>query len=199
MGATIMAGLSASYDASGALKCASGITPRRLRKPTRRPCSSPLAAEVRLLRARVRRRAGDPEGAMADVESGLALAPGDARLQTLRGNLLIDGGQPLAGLAGSRSGPRLGRWWPGARRKAQRSGNSIGARNRSPSGHSPFAMTPRTPMPFWAERAASPGSAAGTPRSPTSRVQSTGRLIGPKSWPVRHSCTPLAWPNARTA
>ena len=39
----------------------------------------PLAKEAWLLRARVRRRAGDSCGAMADVESGLALAPDDMR------------------------------------------------------------------------------------------------------------------------
>ena len=59
----------------------------------------PLGSEVRLLRARIRRRAGDGKGAMADAASGLALAPGDARLQTLRGTLLIENGQLLAGLA----------------------------------------------------------------------------------------------------
>jgi tetratricopeptide (TPR) repeat protein len=59
---------------------------------------SPLAADLRLLRAGFRRRAADPVGAMADVESGLALAPGDARLQVLLGRLLIEQGKPAAGL-----------------------------------------------------------------------------------------------------
>ena len=38
-------------------------------------------------------------GALADVESGLTLAPGDARLQVLLGRLLIEQGKPAAGLA----------------------------------------------------------------------------------------------------
>jgi eukaryotic-like serine/threonine-protein kinase len=59
---------------------------------------APFAAEVRLLRARARCRAADLTGALADVKSGLALAPGDTRLQTLRGRLLIDEGRPATAL-----------------------------------------------------------------------------------------------------
>jgi tetratricopeptide (TPR) repeat protein len=59
----------------------------------------PLVVEVWLLRAGARRKAADRAGAMRDVESGLALAPGDTRLQTLRGRLLIDAGRPMAALA----------------------------------------------------------------------------------------------------
>jgi eukaryotic-like serine/threonine-protein kinase len=39
------------------------------------------------VRARVRRRSGDRLAALADVESGLTLAPGDPRLLELRGSL----------------------------------------------------------------------------------------------------------------
>jgi hypothetical protein len=60
---------------------------------------APLAADLRLLRAGFRRRAADPVGAIADVESGLVLAPGDVRLQVLLARLLIEQGQPTAGLA----------------------------------------------------------------------------------------------------
>ena len=73
--------------------------PRHSRKPTGRSrsspsrprygCSAPGSAAAQAIAA----------GAMADVESGLALAPGDARLQTLRGRLLIEEGRPVAGLA----------------------------------------------------------------------------------------------------
>ena len=58
-----------------------------------------LAPDVRLLRARARRRAAHTKGALADVESGLALAADDTRLLTLRGWLLIDEGRPAAALA----------------------------------------------------------------------------------------------------
>ncbi len=59
----------------------------------------PFAAEAWLLRATACRRAADTAGAMAAVESGLALAPGDSRLQTLRGRLMIENGSPVAALA----------------------------------------------------------------------------------------------------
>jgi eukaryotic-like serine/threonine-protein kinase len=58
----------------------------------------PLSAEVWLLHARVRRRAADPEGALTDAESGLALAPSDSRLQSLRGRLLVEQGKTIQGL-----------------------------------------------------------------------------------------------------
>ena len=59
----------------------------------------PLAADLRLLRAMVRRRASDLAGAKADATSGLALAPGDTRLQSLLARLLIDQGRPAMALA----------------------------------------------------------------------------------------------------
>jgi eukaryotic-like serine/threonine-protein kinase len=80
--------LSALGDHSGAL-----------READRAVAENPSSAEVWLLRARVRRRARDHIGASADIEQGLALAPGDPRLQTARGRLLIEEGKPLAALA----------------------------------------------------------------------------------------------------
>ena len=74
--------------------------PGRSRKPTGRSRSVPWRRRVAAPR-RVRRRAADPAGALADVESGLALAPGDSRLQTLRGRLMIEEGRPADGLASS--------------------------------------------------------------------------------------------------
>ena len=58
-----------------------------------------LAPDVRLLRARCRRRAADTRGALADVESGLALAPDDTRLLTLRGCLMIAQGRTVEALS----------------------------------------------------------------------------------------------------
>ena len=57
------------------------------------------SAEVSLLHARVRRRAGDRIGALFDIERAIALAPRDLRLRTFRGRLLVEAGRPLAGLA----------------------------------------------------------------------------------------------------
>src|SRR5262249_36838486 len=51
-----------------------------------------------LVRARVRPRAGDVQGAMADVEAGLAREPGDPRLLELSGLLKAETGHPGAAL-----------------------------------------------------------------------------------------------------
>ena len=149
----------------------------------------PLAAEARLLRARACRRAADPACAMADVESGLALAPGDTRLQTLCGRLLIEEGRPANAHAFARSG--LSPSGPDVvptPRGPRRSGYSRDTRSLWRSGPLRCATIPRTPMPSLAARAVSPGSAAGSQRSPTSRVPSTGRTIGLRSWRARLSC-----------
>jgi tetratricopeptide (TPR) repeat protein len=55
---------------------------------------TPESADAYLVRARVRRRAGDRRAALADVESALALAPGDPRLLELRGVLKTEMGNP---------------------------------------------------------------------------------------------------------
>ncbi|HWE38281.1 MAG TPA: protein kinase [Isosphaeraceae bacterium] len=52
------------------------------------------ATEPLLVRARVRRRLGDRRGALADVDEGLRLAPGEPRLLELRGRLQLDLGRP---------------------------------------------------------------------------------------------------------
>jgi serine/threonine protein kinase/Tfp pilus assembly protein PilF len=54
--------------------------------------------EAYLVRARVRRRAGDLQGALADVEAGLAREPGDPRLFELWGLLESDTGHPTRSL-----------------------------------------------------------------------------------------------------
>jgi serine/threonine protein kinase/tetratricopeptide (TPR) repeat protein len=59
---------------------------------------APQSATAYLVRARVRRRAGNRTGAMADVDSGLALEPGDPRLLELRGRLKSENGNPAAAL-----------------------------------------------------------------------------------------------------
>jgi tetratricopeptide (TPR) repeat protein len=59
---------------------------------------APQSADAYLVRARVRRRSGNPRGAMADVEAGLGLGPGDPRLLELRGLLKTESGNPEAGM-----------------------------------------------------------------------------------------------------
>jgi tetratricopeptide (TPR) repeat protein len=59
---------------------------------------APQSAAAYLVRARVRHRAGNRAGAMADVDAGLALEPGDPRLLELRGRLKTENGNPAAAL-----------------------------------------------------------------------------------------------------
>ena len=160
----------------------------------------PFAAEAWLLRATACRRAADTAGAMAAVESGLALAPGDSRLQTLRGRLMIEDGSPVAALRLARSGGRPGGRTEGARREGPGAlGYSRGTRNRWRSGPWPFVTTPRTPMPSLAGRSVSPESADGSQRSPTWRVRSTRRTIVPRSWLARPWSMPGALQSVPTA
>jgi tetratricopeptide (TPR) repeat protein len=58
----------------------------------------PESYEAYLVRARVRRRAGNLEGALGDVEAGLAREPGDPRLFELWGLLQTDTGHASAAL-----------------------------------------------------------------------------------------------------
>jgi tetratricopeptide (TPR) repeat protein len=60
---------------------------------------APDSAEAYLVRARLARRFNDRRAAVADVETGLGLAPGDPRLLELRGILKIESGNPTAGLS----------------------------------------------------------------------------------------------------
>jgi tetratricopeptide (TPR) repeat protein len=59
---------------------------------------APESHEAYLVRARVRRRAGDLREALADVEAGLAREPGDPRLLELWGLLESETGHPAAAL-----------------------------------------------------------------------------------------------------
>ena len=59
---------------------------------------APQSATAYLVRARVRHRAGNRPAAMADVDTGLALEPGDPRLLELRGRLKTENGNPAAAL-----------------------------------------------------------------------------------------------------
>jgi serine/threonine protein kinase/Tfp pilus assembly protein PilF len=59
---------------------------------------APGSHDVYLVRARVRRRAGDLKGALADVETGLAREPCDPRLLELSGLLESETGHPAAAL-----------------------------------------------------------------------------------------------------
>ena len=59
---------------------------------------APQSATAYLVRARVRHRAGNRSAAMADVDAGLALEPGDPRLLELRGRLKTENGNPAAAL-----------------------------------------------------------------------------------------------------
>ena len=112
----------------------------------------PASAEAWLLRARVHRRAGDRIAASVDIERGLALAPGDPRLQTLRGQLLVEEGRPARGSrCSSWRSPRGPADRPTARRPG-RSGNSARSRDRSASGPSRSETTPKMPTPSWAAR-----------------------------------------------
>jgi len=69
-----------------------------LREASRAIALSPESADAYLVRARVCRRMGDRQAALADVDSGLALVPFDARLLELRGVLKTETGNPEAGL-----------------------------------------------------------------------------------------------------
>jgi serine/threonine protein kinase/Tfp pilus assembly protein PilF len=59
---------------------------------------SPRAADPRLLRARIRRRAGDFDGAAVDARAAIALSPGDPRAKGLLGRLMVDSRRPLDAL-----------------------------------------------------------------------------------------------------
>jgi tetratricopeptide (TPR) repeat protein len=59
---------------------------------------APQSATAYLVRAQVRRRAGNRSGAMADLVTGLALEPDDLRLLGLRGRLMTESGDPKAAL-----------------------------------------------------------------------------------------------------
>jgi tetratricopeptide (TPR) repeat protein len=59
---------------------------------------APESADAYLVRARVRRRSGDRRTALADVESALALVPGDPRLLELRAVLKTESGNPEGAL-----------------------------------------------------------------------------------------------------
>jgi tetratricopeptide (TPR) repeat protein len=59
---------------------------------------TPESADASLVRARVRRRSGARQAALADVESALALMPGDPRLLELRGILKTEMGNPAGAL-----------------------------------------------------------------------------------------------------
>jgi tetratricopeptide (TPR) repeat protein len=60
---------------------------------------APLSPQVRLARARVRHRAADPRGALAEVEEGLRLQPHEAGLLEIRGVIRAEAGDLPAGLA----------------------------------------------------------------------------------------------------
>jgi serine/threonine protein kinase/predicted Zn-dependent protease len=68
------------------------------REATRAIELSPHSVEAYLVRARVRRRAGNTRGALADVEAGLSVGPGDSRLLELRGLLKAESGNPRSAL-----------------------------------------------------------------------------------------------------
>ncbi|HKM55834.1 MAG TPA: tetratricopeptide repeat protein, partial [Isosphaeraceae bacterium] len=72
--------------------------PEAKEEATRAVAAAPGSADGYLVRARIRRRAGDPPGALADIGRGLALAPADPRFWELRGRLLAELGQPEAAL-----------------------------------------------------------------------------------------------------
>ena len=72
--------------------------PEAKAEATRAVAAAPGSADGYLVRARIRRRAGDPPGALADIGRGLALAPADPRFWELRGRLLAELGQPEAAL-----------------------------------------------------------------------------------------------------
>ena len=55
---------------------------------------APQSATAYLVRAGVRHRAGNRSAAMADVNAGLALEPGDPRLLELRARLKTENGNP---------------------------------------------------------------------------------------------------------
>ena len=59
---------------------------------------APESHDSYLVRARIRRRAGDLKGAQADVEAGLSREPGDSRLLELSGLLESETGHPAAAL-----------------------------------------------------------------------------------------------------
>src|SRR5512135_3622617 len=71
---------------------------RRSNGPAKWPRNKMVRNGGYLVRARVRRRSGDRRGARSDVETGLALGPGDPRLLELRGLLEAESGHPGAAL-----------------------------------------------------------------------------------------------------
>ena len=70
---------------------------------------APDAALPRLVRARIRYRQGDLAGALADLDTALALRPGDVESLTLRGQVLVESGEPVEGLADLERARVLGR------------------------------------------------------------------------------------------
>jgi tetratricopeptide (TPR) repeat protein len=59
----------------------------------------PLSTRAYVVRARIRRRAGDFKGAWADVERAMGIDPAEPALLTLRGALETQSGKPAAALA----------------------------------------------------------------------------------------------------
>ena len=74
------------------------MTPPPRPRADRAIALAPESADAYLVRARVRRRSGDRRAALADVESALALVPGDPRLLELRGVLKTETGNPAGAL-----------------------------------------------------------------------------------------------------
>jgi serine/threonine protein kinase/Tfp pilus assembly protein PilF len=72
--------------------------PQAAAEANRAVALAPQSADSYLVRARVRRRLRDTEGALSDVESALAIAPGDPRLLELRGTLKTESGNSQAAL-----------------------------------------------------------------------------------------------------
>jgi eukaryotic-like serine/threonine-protein kinase len=73
--------------------------PEALVEANRAIAWDPLSTRAYLVRARIRRRAGDLKGAWADVEQAIGVDPADPALLTLRGALETQSGKPAAGLA----------------------------------------------------------------------------------------------------
>jgi serine/threonine protein kinase/Tfp pilus assembly protein PilF len=82
--------------------------PRAEREATKSIELSPHSVDAYLVRARVRRRAGNTHGAVADVETGLSAGPGDSRLLELRGLLKAESGNPRSALLELNRAVRLG-------------------------------------------------------------------------------------------
>ena len=110
---------------------------------------APESAENYLVRARVRRRAGDRQRALGDVESALLLLPDDPRLLELGGLLKAEAGKPGAG--------------PGRPRSCHHPrGSGDGLDSQGPDSHGPG--------PVWSSRqglgtrrGVRPGGPSGTP------------------------------------